>query len=331
MECAGVRRYSTSAGEHGYHGRRPMGTTDPASGRKDDRVLCDAAGSGPALASRLAFVSTDGIPRTMADFEATAVVGLADGIRSSTALPASSWQFGSTRVVARYSANLPNFFRTDSFYRMTYLTRQQWHTRLSGAGPASIQTGNHRRTRQRRHHAPRDAVVRVTCPIARRQSESQSLWATTPASPTSGCTTSTHASTHASHRREASHRHGRQTTSVSPFWATPVRTGRPWRGTRRWNQYPACHRMHQAWLAWRCRTNGRYVVILRNLRIDVTDVPHAAAIPLGGGLPIPLLAGAEAPHSFALSPNGKWIAYEARNTRNYEIYIRPFAAGSGKH
>ena len=50
----------------------------------------------------------------------------------------------------------------------------------------------------------------------------------------------------------------------------------------------------------------------------------------GGRKPFPFLQSAFNKEEPSLSPDGKWIAYVADETRNWEVYIAPFPKGDGK-
>ncbi len=77
--------------------------------------------------------------------------------------------------------------------------------------------------------------------------------------------------------------------------------------------------------------DGKYAIIRTWERnSDAVGTPIVFAVPLAGGVPIPLLQGAENPQTYSVSPNGRWIAYESRETGAHEVYISPFPAGPGK-
>ena len=57
--------------------------------------------------------------------------------------------------------------------------------------------------------------------------------------------------------------------------------------------------------------------------------PNWFAVPLAGGAPIPLLAGAQNARNATISPNGQWIAYSSRETGQHEVYVRRFPTGGG--
>jgi serine/threonine-protein kinase len=80
--------------------------------------------------------------------------------------------------------------------------------------------------------------------------------------------------------------------------------------------------------------DNKYLIVLREFTPSQTrpasPPSHLTLVPLAGGAPIGTLEDAEAPHSFSVSPNGKWIAYQSRETNRYEVFIRSFPSGSAK-
>jgi WD40 repeat protein len=77
--------------------------------------------------------------------------------------------------------------------------------------------------------------------------------------------------------------------------------------------------------------DGKYIIVGHTVKTGSGGEKISnVAIPFGGGTPIALLEGAEVPSALNVSPNGKWIAYESRETRQHEVYIRSFPSGSAK-
>jgi dipeptidyl aminopeptidase/acylaminoacyl peptidase len=75
--------------------------------------------------------------------------------------------------------------------------------------------------------------------------------------------------------------------------------------------------------------DNRYAILLREgMERDTATVSHVTVVPLAGGKPISILESAEAPHSFSVSPNGKWVAYESRESQRHEVYVRSFPTGA---
>jgi hypothetical protein len=53
-------------------------------------------------------------------------------------------------------------------------------------------------------------------------------------------------------------------------------------------------------------------------------------VPLSGGEKTSILAGAEVPFDFDVSPDGRWIAYESRETGRHEVFVHSFPGGAAK-
>jgi serine/threonine-protein kinase len=62
------------------------------------------------------------------------------------------------------------------------------------------------------------------------------------------------------------------------------------------------------------------------LLVDLSPENTARATPAGDG-PKPLVADQNGAINGIVSPNGAWLAYEANDTGNWEIYVRPFPDG----
>lgn len=63
---------------------------------------------------------------------------------------------------------------------------------------------------------------------------------------------------------------------------------------------------------------------------DSVDKPHAYAVPLGGGPPVPIIVDTPQPDNLAVSPDGKWIAYSTSAPgERPEVFVRPFPGGRG--
>jgi len=94
---------------------------------------------------------------------------------------------------------------------------------------------------------------------------------------------------------------------------------------------PGTSRLGSDFLAVEISADGKYAVLRRDHRSgEPTRASRAVAVPLAGGEPIPLLEGADTPLASSVSPTGKWIAYESRETGRHEVFIRPFPSGAGK-
>ena len=76
--------------------------------------------------------------------------------------------------------------------------------------------------------------------------------------------------------------------------------------------------------------DGKYTVAIHLNQVGGTADVSVSAVPLGGGDGIPILQGAQAPQAVDVSPDGRWIAYESRETGRHEVYVRPFPTGSGQ-
>jgi hypothetical protein len=76
--------------------------------------------------------------------------------------------------------------------------------------------------------------------------------------------------------------------------------------------------------------DGKYAIALFTGQVRGAGEAPAAAVPLGGGEAIPILSDAQAPQAVDVSPDGKWIAYESRETGHHEVYVSPFPTGSGQ-
>jgi serine/threonine-protein kinase len=77
--------------------------------------------------------------------------------------------------------------------------------------------------------------------------------------------------------------------------------------------------------------DAKYAVLLGGGRPgEGPKASHVTAVPLAGGKSLRILEGAEAPYAFNVSPNGKWIAYESRETRRHEVYIHSFPGGEAR-
>jgi eukaryotic-like serine/threonine-protein kinase len=76
--------------------------------------------------------------------------------------------------------------------------------------------------------------------------------------------------------------------------------------------------------------DGKYIVYMRE------QAGHAVSIvarPVSGGDPITVVSSPGLQPNipgFAVSPDGKWIAYTSDETGKYEIYLAPFPSGEGK-
>jgi serine/threonine protein kinase len=76
--------------------------------------------------------------------------------------------------------------------------------------------------------------------------------------------------------------------------------------------------------------DGRYLVYVSRLNQNESSA-HIWALPLAGdGKPFPLVQSAFDERAPAVSPHGKWLAYQSNETGRPEIYITAFPAGGAK-
>jgi Tol biopolymer transport system component len=77
--------------------------------------------------------------------------------------------------------------------------------------------------------------------------------------------------------------------------------------------------------------DGRYLVFLRFRRglsdMWSVEISHTASGELQAGKAEPLLESPAAEAGAAISPDGRWIAYNSNESGRYEVFVRPFGSG----
>jgi eukaryotic-like serine/threonine-protein kinase len=58
--------------------------------------------------------------------------------------------------------------------------------------------------------------------------------------------------------------------------------------------------------------------------------PRLELVPAAGGNPTPFLSGKSSVRNGMISPDGKWVAYAANESGNWEIYVTTFPGGAGE-
>lgn len=76
--------------------------------------------------------------------------------------------------------------------------------------------------------------------------------------------------------------------------------------------------------------DGRYLVYLRKVPQNETSY-HLWALPLfGDGKPFPIIKSTFEERFSAISPDGKWMAYQSNESGRWEVYIAAFPGGGAK-
>jgi hypothetical protein len=79
--------------------------------------------------------------------------------------------------------------------------------------------------------------------------------------------------------------------------------------------------------------DGRYLIVQENggasgAGSTAGDSLDLVALPVDGGMPVPLLASAANEMEGVVSPDGRWLAYASDESGRDEVYVQPFAPGS---
>ena len=75
--------------------------------------------------------------------------------------------------------------------------------------------------------------------------------------------------------------------------------------------------------------DGRYLLTFP-LPQDRRFSTPLIAVPLAGGVPIPMLAGVTHPSAPRTSPDGRWMVYASDEGERRDVYVRPFPSGPGR-
>jgi hypothetical protein len=91
--------------------------------------------------------------------------------------------------------------------------------------------------------------------------------------------------------------------------------------------------IYKAPLSW--SADGRFIVYWLDEQSSDRRRGTSWILPLAGNRqPFPLIANSEISNhtngGSQISPDGRWIAYQSRESGNVEVYIKPFPSGSGK-